>query len=380
MATTGIGYRTAVDVLCEISLHLVEEIVNTTITSVGTPGGYGSGGYGQYGYGSGPPAVIRVPSTVGMYVGAEVVVGYGLTDAEVATITQVGNGFFATSLVNTHAAGETILGATFPTQQPTDPFFTQEEMLGYLSRAQNEFLSDCPIAYQLSYQNLSYGQLLQSTPSNCIEINRIAATQYFCVITSITRTSNVATAVTASPHGLVVNSTIFIQNATAGFGGVFQVTGVPSATSFTYRQVAANGSATGGAVLYFNRMYETTQAEISMTDRTWRNNYANVPTNWYEDRSGLYRWGVGAKPSSNFPVEMLCSVRDTDILDFLDGFLVPDLLIFAVKFKVLEYAFSKNGTQQDPQRAAYCGQRYQKAVAATERFLEGYQMSMEKTR
>lgn len=306
------------------------------------------------------------------------VIGWGLETAEVVTITgMTATGYiYTTKFVNPHAAGETILAPTFPTQQVTDSFFTQTEMLGYLSRAQNEFLADCPVYYQLSQQNLQYGQVFQDTPANCIEINRVAASTYYCVIASITIASGEATVVTESPHGLQVGSTIFIQNSETGFGGCYQVDSVPSPTSLTYPTESDDGTATGGAILYFSRIYETTQSEITMTDRTWRNDYVNTPNAWFEDRSGLYKWGVSGKPSSNFPVELLCSIRDTDTLGLLDGFLVNDTLVYLLKYKVLSFALSKDGVQQDPTRAAWCDERYKRGTMAVNRYLTGMQLGL----
>lgn len=378
MASPGVGYRTAADVLMEISFHLIEEVVDTTIITVVGPGGYGSGGYGQYGYGSGSPEVIKPASTTAMYDGALIIVGWGLDTAEVVTILHVTlTGYIYTSaFVNVHNPGETILSPTFPTQAPTDPFFMQSEMLGYLSRAQNEFLSACPVFYQLVQQNLVYGQIFQVTPGNCIELSRVAASQYFAVIATITRADNAVLLVTVDPHGLQVGSTIFVQNETAGFGGVFEVLTVPTKSSITYTQIADDGSATGGAILYFARIYETTQAELSMANRNWRNTFVNVPTSYFEDRSGLYMFGVGGKPSSNFPVELLMGIRDTDTLDLLSGFLVPDSAVFILKYGALSFALSKDGVQQDPTRAAYCRQRFERGIASVNRYIRGYEMGL----
>ncbi len=377
MAIPGQGFRFAADVLCEVSLHLIEPIVFTTASAFAV-GGYNDGPYNTLGYNDPRGSLLYVASQNAMYVGAQIVVGWGLTTQEVATITQINadGTVLTTTLVNSHNPGETILAPTFPTQQPVDPHWQQSEMLGYLSRAQNEFLTDCGCFYQFATQNMVYGQLVQNTPGTCIEINRIAASQINTLVTSLTRTNNEVTCVTVNPHGLVAGSTFFMQNAAAGFGGVFEIDTVVSPTSFTYTQIAANGSATGGAVLYFTRLYETTQAELSMSDRTWKNNYVGTPSFWYQDRQGVYKFGVGGKPASNFPLQLLMSVRDTDTLGLLDGFLVPDVLVPIIKWKVLAYAFSKNGVQQDPQRAKYCEDRYRKGVAATNRFLTGMSLGL----
>lgn len=368
----------AADVLCEVSLHLIEPIVNTQITSFGV-GGYSDGGYSEGGYSDPIGQLLGVASQNAMYVGAMIVIGWGLTTAEVVTITEINDDgtILTTTAVNSHNPGETVLAPTFPTQQVTDPFYTQSEMLGYLSRAQNEFLAACPCYYELSQQSLTFGQIYQDTPANCIEINRVAISTTYIAITTLARASNTVTLTSEDPHGLGPKSTIFIQNPTAGWGGVFEVLTTPSPTTLTYRQDAADDATTAGAILYWKRMYETTQAEISMTNRTWQNGYQQNPTQWFEDRSGLYRWGAGGKPASNYPVELLCSIRDTDTLGLLDGFLVSDMLVYIIKYGVLGYAWSKDGIAQDPSRAAYCRARFDRGCMSVNRYLESFKLSPE---
>ena len=69
------------------------------------------------------------------------------------------------------------------------------------------------------------------------------------------------------------------------------------------------------------RLYEVTQEELTMQDRFWQSNYTAPLRSWFEDRAGLYQWGVGGVPSTTFPVELLCAVRDDDALTMLSGFL-----------------------------------------------------------
>lgn len=65
-------------------------------------------------------------------------------------------------------------------------------------------------------------------------------------LTSLSRTSNVATAVFSSAHGYVVGQTVIIAGATpSNLNGTFTITGVPDTTSFTYTAAGVDGSATG---------------------------------------------------------------------------------------------------------------------------------------
>ena len=85
--------------------------------------------------------------TVCLYVGAQLVCGVTGGNLEVVTVTGVNVGVsFTATFANAHAAGEWINGATFPVRYPTDPLFTQAEMLAYISSATDDFLTDVPLA------------------------------------------------------------------------------------------------------------------------------------------------------------------------------------------------------------------------------------------
>jgi hypothetical protein len=156
----------------------------------------------------------------------------------------------------------------------------------------------------------------------------------------------------------------------SSFAGVFAVTSAPSADVVIYTQIAANASTTGGNIQSMRRLYEVTQEELVQQNRNWQVNYVGPLQSWFEDRAGLYKWGVGGRPSSNFPVEMLCAVRDTDTLGMLDGFLVPDTICHALKYLTLNYSWAKDGVVQQPQMAEFALKRYAQIVMATGRYIQ----------
>jgi hypothetical protein len=362
LANPGTGFRTANSLLAEISLHLLEPLVNTQLT-------------GNIGVGV---QIAPVTSTVAMYVGALLVVDLGGVSQEIVSITAINPGVsFTANFVFSHLSGAVIITPTFPTQQPTDPFFTQTEMLTYLARAQNDFLVRVPSIFQRFQQVVSLGIIYQTTPASCIEIDRIAVSNPNVAISTLTRTAFVVTAVTLTPHNLSVGSKFnIIGTATnpvsdATFPGTFVVTQVVNTTTFKYSQNFANGSANGGYVGLWSRLYEVSQEELTMSDRNWQIENQPVPTRWFEDRAANYRWGIGSLPVSNFPVELLCSIRDSDTLVLTDGFLVPDPLLHYIKYRTLEYAWSKDGVQANPSMAHYCHQRFEMGVLATQRWLDG---------
>ena len=368
IATVGLGYRTAADILMEMSFHLCQPAVYSALSSPVTAG-------------AGVTATIA--STYALYAGALLVVeAPGSTLIEVVTVTSVTNATqFVATFANSHSAGAAVWGATFPTQQATDPLFTQAEMLQYLSRAQNEFLTAVPSFYQRFAQTVNAGVVYQNTPPTAIMIDRIAASALDYPITSMTRSANTVTLTLAVPHGLYQYATFTVANPSGNltdtsFLGSFAVISAPTAYTLTYLQVGANATCTGGNMQSMQRLYELTQEELVQQNRNWQVSTTSTLTSWFEDRSGLYRWGTGGRPSSIFPVEILCAVRDTDTLGMLDGFLVPDVCLHGVKYLALAYVWSKDGVMQQPQLADFAMKRYAQVVMATQRYITAMKMGV----
>ncbi len=375
------GLRLVADVLQEISFHLVEPVVYTQIVSVSTSGGFGEGGFGEGGFGGGAGTLIEVGSTNAMYVGALIVVGWQASDAEVVTVIAVVDAtHFTASLVNLHSAGETVLGPTFPLQQATDPVFTQAEMLGYLARAQNEFLSQCPVVYAQSSSATVYGQYMQTAPANMIEMERVSLSQMALTLAVLARDgAGTVTATFPYPHGLSAKQAFTVyQSADLSFLGAFSVATVTSPTVVTWLQDGTAASSSSASLGLFNRLYEQTQEENTMFERTWRNDFSYPPSGWFEDRSGNYGWGLNSPPQGNFPMNLIYSTRGPDALGLLDGFVVPDVCLPYVKYVCLSYALSKDGVFASPQRAAYCKQRFDRGVMIVRRFFEGSEMGLSK--
>ena len=345
-----------------MSLVLIEPIVNTTTSAPITA--------------SITPQVVPVASTTGIYVGAQLIIDPYLSTQEIVVVTAVIAGVSFTAIfTEDHLSGATVIAATFPVQQPTDPFFTQSEVLSYLARAQNEFLARVPCIFAFCSQTVSVGQIYQSSPGAMIEINRIASSAPNLSITSLTRTAGTVTAIVSVEHGFSQYSRFSVLPGNglsdASFVGAFSVASVIDPYTFTYVQNAANGSATGGLIGLWTRLYEISQEELTMRDRNWMVENHTALYSWFEDRSGNYKWGVGERPGSNFPVELLYSIRDTDTLALTDYFLVPDIMLHLVKYRALEFCFQKDGQMHDESRAQYCAMRFNNGILACQRWLDG---------
>jgi len=367
MALPGIGARTANSVLQEISLHLCCPYLSTTLlTAVTVPGSQ-----------TVTLGTLRDQNNneIAVYAGAQLVVGGPGAEIIIVTAFSPSSNQITATFARTHLQGSPVTAATFSLQQPTDPIYTQPEMLGYLSRAQNEFLEQVPFTFAIFSQSATTGSIIQSLPSTAIELNRVAASTLSLPITSLVRAGNTVTATFSAPHGLSVGSTFWVLDPEdSSFAGVFKVATVASSTVVTYEQDAADASTTGGTAEYYIRLYELTQEELTMANRQWRAQFG-APTAFFEDRTGLYQWGLNAQPPFGLTLELLCSIRDTDNLSLLDGFLVPDPLVPYVKYLAMNYALSKDGVFADPQRARYCEMRFRRGVAAVQRWLDGMKVN-----
>jgi hypothetical protein len=360
MSVPGTGYRTANSIACEISFHLCQPIVYTTLTNPITASALVQ------------PATIA--STNSLYTGAQVIVDSGV-NVEVVTVVLVTSPTVFTAIFTlNHLAGIVIQSATFPLQALTDPIFTQLEILSYIARAQNEFLSQVPCVFSFiaTPQNVSIGQLYQPAPPNAIQMLRVSASSLSIAISSLTRVSNTVDGVSVNPHGLAIGQKFSVYNpSTESFAGVFQVVTTPTPTTWTYMQVGPNASASGGSVVLWRRLYEVSQVELGCQNPQWRSAHISQIRSWFEDRSGLYQWGVNGIPAANFPVNILSAIRDTDTLALTDGLLVPDLFAHYVRYNALNYALSKDGIMADPMRAKYCRMRYERGILAAQRWLDG---------
>lgn len=427
--------------MVEIGNHLLEPFFNQTLASDLTPG-------------TGATITLTsaspLPATSFLYPGALVVVGWQATDAEVVEVVAVtGDGTFTGDLTNAHTTGETVFGATFPTQQPTDPVFTQAEIISYIAQAQNEFLTKVPLIFQL-FPNIEIlaGQTYQTLPETAIELERVAVQAGLNAypIVSISRDSGTVTAtVTLSstdPQWIAWNvvqqaalaaaklalttalaaaqaaqtagnytaaetysnaangyaaaaataaSALASQtppNFTPGLGVLVMdvsdstfnsasntaftlATVDTTGTILTWAQTASNSASSGGAVAIpiLTRLYESSQEQLSLNQPQWSVQQGNPPTQFFEDRSGIYGWGVAPPPAGNYWVELLTSVRGSETLGLLDGFMVPDAFVYAIKWRVLAYCFGKNGVQRSPSLERFCKGKFDFYCLLADRFL-----------
>lgn len=391
LANAG-GSRRVIDVLVEISGHLVEPVLQTTLVSFALQG-HGGGGYGQGGYGSSivTGVVIDVPIEFYLYVGADIILNYQGDTEEVVTVTAVNyaQNSFSCDPINEHYPGEPVFGATFPTQAATDPLFTQAEIMAYLSQAQNDFLTKVPLVLELfPLTPIAIGQQYQSLPATTIELERVSLLNRPSSSAAISQISVVDGAVTAILSGPVPDWTpglaVMVQGVGDGADATFGT--APGDTVILSEVInalgewivswplpdAANTNAIGGVISVpkLTRLYESSLEQITMQDPAWQmNTFSPQPTKWYEDRTGLYGWGLSPVPRSGYFVELLCSVADTQELAMLDSFLLPDCFVPYLKYKAMADALSKDGEQRSPTMCGFYLQRYNFGLMLADRFL-----------
>lgn len=421
MAATGLGYRTVLSEMMEISLHTLQPILSTTLSAAVS---------------AGSSVTLTIPSTDLLYPGALIVLDQGESTAEIVTVLSIVSAStteFTATLTKSHALGASVQSATFPAHNATtDPLYTQAEILSYIARAQNDFLAQCPVIQAFGSQTLPYGTRISSlsgaisrvggvegygydafgagqggqtsiTSRATIEINRIAAPTDLSAtvpITTLTRDDTyLVTAVSPAEHNFSAGQGFaVISSSNPSFLGSFSVNTIIDSYTWTYYQYPSNSGnfgigsyaasdyttptvSTGGYCGVISRLYETSQEALSQQSPTWLSESVQSPSAWYEDRTGAYGFGIDGNLTTQLPVTILSSIRDTDTLGLLDGFLVPDPLLHYVKYRALYFIWSKNGEQRSPTLASYANLRYERGLMTVQRWMqaEGMKIAAGKT-
>lgn len=167
--TVGAGFLRVVDRLQDCAYALFQPVVNVQFPTTITAGS-------QTIAVTDPSYALGQPS---FYVGASLVCGVTGSNLEVVQITAVNPGVsFTATFTNGHAAGEWINAATFPVRYPTDPLLTQAEVIAYISTALSDYLTECPIVYDLATITLPPTQQYTALPDRCMWPARVAYQQY----------------------------------------------------------------------------------------------------------------------------------------------------------------------------------------------------------
>jgi hypothetical protein len=165
----GAGVLRVIDRLQDAAYALIQPVINEQF-----PGTIAAGS--QTIAISDPAVWVPAPC---FYIGAQIVCGVTGDNLEVVTVTAVNVGVsFTAVFANAHNIGEPILGATFPVRYPTDPLFTQAEMIAYISSACSDFYTDVPLCYNIADLTVNPTQQNTALPSDSLFPVRVAYQSY----------------------------------------------------------------------------------------------------------------------------------------------------------------------------------------------------------
>lgn len=160
MIYEGLFTTQAEDLMEDISLALVEPIVNTTL---GTTIAHQA-----------QTATVTPGSMAGIYLGAILLIDFGSIFQEQIAVTAVTPITFTANFTNPHSSTALVVGATFPSGQTDHPLFTQNEIMGYITDTQNDFLLKTRSIYGVSAVPVSPGNRFYTQPIIAIRVERIA--------------------------------------------------------------------------------------------------------------------------------------------------------------------------------------------------------------
>lgn len=390
----GLGQRYVADLMVEIGLALIEPFTAMPLSAPLTPASPATISLDPAASPSFP--ALPLPPTSYLYPGAQLVLGWQTGAAEVVTVLEVLSATqFTADVSNSHAAGDILFGATFPTQQPTDPIFTQPEILGYIAQAQNEFLTHVPLIFAFdSPFAVEIGQTYQSSPADSIELERVAvqstplsSPSTAFPISTITRSGGTVTCVLSVSSDAddwtaelpVQVSGVADSSYDSAAGATFTLLTVSAdGLTLTWAQAGADSSSSGGTVSrpVLTRLYESAQEQVSLNFPSWSGQQGLPPTRWAEDRAGTYGWLLLPPPGGNYFMELLYSQSGSEELGLLDQLLVPDVFAYPVKWKVLQYCFEKAGVQRSPTMAKFAKGMFDYYCLLADRFLRAEGMAV----
>lgn len=284
----------------QVSYALIEPILNTEIQSlvqVGMSTSY----------------IVTPFVMTGIYVGSLLTVAQGGSNYEAVTVTGVSPTTFTAAFVNTHAPGDAIVAALFPSGQQAAPLFTQQEIIGYINDSQSDFLVAVRPIFEVVTAAITPGVTTYTQPVDCIRLERIAVNpqplDYNSAMTDLYETSQ-ASLDLSDPNW---------QGAQA-----------PPAQ--WYRDDIANGS-----YGYFPIPSANYTAEL-----------------WYSQ-----------------------DVNPTVVPNLLTTLLVPDAFAHVIKYLVLAKCWTKDGETRDPDRAEYCQKRAEMTTIFALKFMTGLGVNLE---
>lgn len=118
---------------------------------------------------------------------------------------------------------------------------------------------------------------------------------------------------------------------------------------------------------------ETSQSNLDLMIYNWQQQAATGPYCYFRDKVPLQNFGIFPRANNTSPIECIYQQRGPQTIGLADGFLIPDIFLPYIKFRLLVSAYSKDGEMRQPALARYWNERYKTGVMASNIFLAAVQ-------
>lgn len=118
-------------------------------------------------------------------------------------------------------------------------------------------------------------------------------------------------------------------------------------------------------------LWNDTQNSLDWQAPDWQEDTTQpTPTFWVQDKVGNQNFGVAPPPQVGCTATIYYAQRGGN-LSWLTPYLIPDCLVFALKWRVLALALSKDGEMRDTQRAQFAQRWFEMVCDMTRKFIWG---------
>lgn len=121
------------------------------------------------------------------------------------------------------------------------------------------------------------------------------------------------------------------------------------------------------------------QSGLDLMTPLWSaNQNPSQPKTWFQDQIDTAKFGFYPPYQAGGAAEIWYSDRGPDSLTMMSTLTVPDAFCYALRYSVLQRAWTKDGEQRSPERAMYARKRYDMCVVLATRFMLGVEAALMK--
>jgi len=114
---------------------------------------------------------------------------------------------------------------------------------------------------------------------------------------------------------------------------------------------------------------ETSQSNLDAMYPAWSNQALSQPKAYFRDKVPIQNVGVWPRAGNLLPLECVYAQRQYQ-MNWADGFYVPDPFTNSILYRVLSFAYSKDGEIRNPGLAKYFQSRYEFGVKVCKMILD----------